>query len=393
MTIPRSYPMQHKTPRAEGSCRTWVDAVNVRLLAVSCFLAVVACFETGCRIDNIDSARRAARIASIGSKPLVKVKRRNPMEAISPIRRLIVGRPNPSPRTLLYLRKNNLLDEYVSEPTAVVNSLRDNCRYEPSMESVHAMAELAQLEADWKARTRQKTEAAEYYMTAVMHAYKFLFDPSLDIQRNAYDPQFREICDIYNHSLENMLRIICTSSNFKPGSRHYLGDQGRGVEFDVVIEGRWLEQEFERFELVNDFEVSGIENNYHTFGLGVPLIAIRKSESASNSEFEKYYPPSLALPMTAFCEVLPSSDPDSSTQRAVLRLFDPLERMAVTTETGRAPLESDLTVPLAYYLNDPLLNTDFFSTIALLNADVASEYFGFYMLHTFSYFYTMCIFL
>ena len=36
----------------------------------------------------------------------------------------------------------------------------------------------------------------------------FLFDHKYDRVRNAYDPKFRGICDLYNRSLENMLRII-----------------------------------------------------------------------------------------------------------------------------------------------------------------------------------------
>ena len=339
-------------------------------------------FQTGCRIKNIDSARRLARVASFGSKPLVEVKRQKRLGTIGPVRRLLIGRPDPSERTLLFLRNRNLSQQYIEDPPSVVSSLQEDCRCDPNMVSVHAIAELAQMEADWKLRIRNPDQAAKYYATAVVHAYQFLFDPKLNLQRNAYDPQFREICDIYNKSLEHLLRLLCQSEDFHSGGRHKVGDGSFGIEFEVVVEGRWQREEFEKFELVSDFETHGIDNKYHTYGLGVPLIAVRKPKTENRSRFEKYYPPSLALPLTAFCEVQESAG-DDSTLKAVLRLYDPLEKTVIKTETRNAPLESDLTVPLAYHLNDPLLNTDVLSTVALLDAEVASDYFGFYMLEPF----------
>ncbi len=367
------------TNPSTGFPRSWTAEIVLIVMVAAAFLS-----GSGCRITSIDSARRAAQIASIGSKPLVKVKRLEPARSLDPISQLIVGRPDPSPRTQLFLRKNNLAEKYEVDPARVVDLIQEECLCKPDMATFHAIAELAKLEADWKLRTRKKTEAAAHYITAVIHAYQFLFDPQLDIQRNAYDPQFREICDIYNRSLESLLRIVCNSTDFQPGARHQLSDQGVDVEFDVVIDGRWKQEEFERFELVNDFQVGGLENKYHTYGLGVPLIAIRKREVANASAFEKYYPPSLALPMTAFCDVLSlDNGDDGSRVRAVITLYDPLEKTVANTKTRNAPLESDLSAPLAYYLNDPLLNTDILATVSLVNAEIANEYYGFYMLEPF----------
>ena len=352
-----------------------------RKITLSCVALVLF---SGCRINSIDSARQIARIASFGTQPIVEVRKRDRIKLVGPVQRFVFGQPEPSERTQLYLRKNNLLEGYKSNPDAIVESLHRDCRCEPNMESVHAIAELAQLQADWSLRTSNEHDAAKLYATAVIHAYQFLFDSKLNLQRNAYDPQFREICDIYNHSLENLLRLVCKSESFKPGLVHRVGDDKFGVEFEVVMDARWKEEEFERFELVNDYEVEGLDNNYHTYGLGVPLIAIRKPETDLGTPFEKYYPPSLSLPLTAFCEVVDFENVhEKSNLRAVLRLYDPLEKTVVKTETRNAPLESDLTVPLAYYLNDPLLKTDVLSTVALLDADIANEFFGFYMLEPF----------
>ena len=348
-------------------------------------LSVAAVSSGGCRINNLQSARRLASVATFASTPIVDVKKRSVNRTVGPVRRYFANRPEPSQRTQLFLRNMNLLDSYQSNPGQTVWDLHLDCRCEPNVESIHAITELAQLEGQWNLLQGNQPDAAKYFATAVVHAYQFLFEPKLNLQRNAYDPRFRQICDIYNSSLENLLRLVCKTETFQPGTVHRVGDEDFGVEFEVVTEGRWKNERFERLELVNDFQVEGLENNYHTYGLGVPLIAIRKpSEEHENSNIEKYYPPSLALPLTAFCEVVEfDAEGDKSNLRATLKLYDPLEKTVVKTETRNAPLESDLTVPLAYYLNDPLLKTDFLSTVALLDANVTEQFFGFYMLEPF----------
>ncbi len=46
-------------------------------------------------------------------------------------------------------------------------------------------------------------------------------------------------------------------------------------------------------------------------------------------------------------------------------------------------MESDITTPLAYFLNDPLLNTEVLPTFSLLNANLVREFRGLYMLEPF----------
>ena len=49
--------------------------------------------------------------------------------------------------------------------------------------------------------------ALEFYGTSLVHAYRYLFDYKDDLPLNAYDPQFRGASDLYNQSLEGMLRL------------------------------------------------------------------------------------------------------------------------------------------------------------------------------------------
>ena len=322
---------------------------------------------------------KVAYVASFNPATPVTVRpRKRPFSL--PTRKYLAKRRPPSERTELFLRKYSLLDQYVSNPPTVIRWLQQLVQQQPGIEEVHALAELAELEAGWLFERGKSSEAANYYSLALIHAYQFLFAPQLDLKRNAYDPQFRNICDIYNRSLESMLRQVCDGELLMPGQTIHFGENANRIEFHVQIEGRWKDQQFERFELVNDFRTTGLQNQYHTYGLGVPLIAIRKQQ-AINSPMEKYYPPELTFPMTAFCHfAAESADVDGQVRHAVLTLYDPLEQTVVRADAQDVPLESDITTPLAFHLRDPVLHTGVLETASLLNAEFAPEIYGMFML-------------
>ena len=289
----------------------------------------------GCRLNDLDDARKIARVVSWGAHSEIRIRRIRRDQSSLPVVKWWNRRAKPSERTRLFLRQYDLWRRYQSEPVAAIEVIQRNCRRHPTMSQVHALAELAKIEADW-AKEQGKTErAAQMYAVSVVQAYRFLFDPDLNLSRNAYDPQFRSICDIYNRSLAGLLRILCLGEGecFQPGQTRQIGNVNLGLEFQVQIEGRWRAEEFDRFELVDDYEMKGIDNSYQTFGLGVPLIAVRKSDSDA-SQYEQYYPPSLSLPMTAFCELLPSREGNGSYQ-AIIRLFDPLEYQSIEQTNDR----------------------------------------------------------
>ena len=103
----------------------------------------------------------------------------------------------------------------------------------------------------------------------------------------------------------------------------------------VVRDGHWPDEDFGRVEFVSDYEIKGLVNQYHTYGLGVPLIVVRKGV-AHNDPADPYYAPGLAFPMTAFLRIEPDIVPAGSDaaapkhHRAVLELYDPTTSMEVT---------------------------------------------------------------
>ena len=102
---------------------------------------VIALNTTGCRVHDIASARRVARIASVATRSPVQVRERSkenhrrfgfvPFTSVS---------PEPSERTQLLLRRYNLVETYESNPREVIHWLRELVQSNPQMNEVHALS-------------------------------------------------------------------------------------------------------------------------------------------------------------------------------------------------------------------------------------------------------------
>ncbi len=350
------------------------------LLMLACAVTIACLAFTGCQVSQEQFIRRAAAISRLGNGSIVEVTPIRRQNLFTPLHKYVVGPDAPSERTIRLLRNYNLEDRLKTDPDQVIEWLQELVLDSPSLEEVHALAEICKLQADWNSASGSTSRAAGLYANAIVHAHQFLFDSKLSVKRNAFDPQFRSICDVYNQSLASILRNLCEEKMLSPGHEISFGGDELGCDMEFQIVGHWKQQNFERFELVNDYEMSGIENQYRTYGLGVPLIAICKTEETGSKE-EKYYPPSLTLPMTAFCEIIESEN--GGRRKAVVKLYDPLEQTHVDHHQISVPLESDLTTPLAYHLNDPLLNSGLLATATLINGELADGIHGMYMLSPF----------
>jgi len=173
----------------------------------------------------------------------------------------------------------------------------------------------------------------------------------------------------------------------KVGSVQTIRTGNQTFEVEVVARGSWKAEDFDHFEFVSDYEVNGLTNHYHTFGLGVPLIAVRKPHDGSDAT-EKYYPPGLSFPVTAFLRVCPSEDVPAegrpNQQRCVLEFYDPLMSSEIVMAGRRVPLETDLSTSLAYMLSQPALKETDIATIGLLSPAASQTLQGLYMLEPYN---------
>ncbi len=289
--------------------------------------------------------------------------------------------PEPSARTLQLLRRYDLLAEFRDDPDVAMVNLQKVVAEEPSADKFHAFAELSFIRGK-QLNGKDEQAALEYFETAVAHAYIYLFDQRFGRIRNPYDPQFRGACDLYNGALEESMRLLVKHNALKPGCTHRVETANNICDVTVVARGSlWHDEDFGEFEFVSDYQVQGLSNAYESFGLGVPLVVKRK-EHEEEAGGEKYFPPGLTFPATAFLRVMPvESNPEDgsmSHHRAVLEFYDPLASTDIMVGNIRVPLESDLSTPLAYFLNSSHLES--VATTGLLRPDLTEELSGLYML-------------
>ncbi len=324
--------------------------------------------------------------------------------------------PKPTPRTVQLLRRYDL-EKKQGDRAALLAELGEINRREPNREHLYALAELAYVGAKRADGAMQQDEALELYGTAVVYSYQYLFDKNYPAPSNEFDPQFRFACDLYNAALEGTLRIAQSQGALRPGATRVIKTANRECEVKIVLESKgWHAEDFDHVEFVSDYEVHGLRNHYHNFGLGVPLIAVRRHHEDADPR-EQYYPPDLSFPVTAFLRIeaeqpaaatprdpdilrttaeaaIAEAGPDAPagpaapatdaiTLHAVLELHDPLEGTNVVAEGKDAPLETDLSTPLAYFLSQPAFDDDVVSTLGLLHPEKAEQLQGLYMLEPF----------
>ncbi len=299
--------------------------------------------------------------------------------------------PQPSERTEQLLRRYDLLDELDGDRSELITRLASLATDESLHEHQYAMAELAYLGAK-RAEGRRRAQAVELYGASLLYAYGYLFDPADGLVCNPYDPQFRGACDLYNQSLEGLLRLVQQEGDLRPGDSRTLQTPNHTCSFDVVLRSTgWHAEDVNKFLFVSDYEVNGLRNHYHTYGLGVPLIALRQAHEDADPA-ERFYPNNLCFPLTAFLRIdddnaeagadsVPGADSDlPRAPHFVLELHDPLDRQTLSVNHHKAPLETDLSTPLAFFLNQPEFQEKDLSTLGLLRPDKLKEVQGLYML-------------
>lgn len=280
------------------------------------------------------------------------------------------GLPEPGPRTRQFLRRYDLTKDLKGDPQRLLDRVQEIIDREPSADKVYALAELSYLGAR-RVEATQPHLAVHLYGSGALQAYKYLFDTRFRDLRNPYDPQFRGACDLYNGALESSLRLVCKQLGLAPGKSYAIHAPAGDWEITCqLMAGAWRPEDFGRFEFVSDYEVRGLNNHYQTYGLGVPLIAVRQDYPDQPPE-ARYYPPGLSYPVTAFLRPVPEHALDGAgpgkQRRGNLELYDPLSTTDIPVAGVQVPLESDLTTPLAYFLSN--LNLEQIATAGLLRPE------------------------
>jgi pimeloyl-ACP methyl ester carboxylesterase len=368
--------MRHRENENSGELR--VQGSRFSIFA----LLMVSVISSGCVSINTELARKTAYLAQLGSGSAVKVRKtpRNPLE--DQLNLFARKGPSPSPRTAQVLRRYGLDELFKTEPDRAYRALRKAADGEPQLESTYAVAETAYILGVRATMKKDADKAITMYGESLAVSYDYLFSPKLAPQRNPYDPEFRGACDLYNGSLEGMLRHMAEEGFLHPGYAGSIELMGRRMELTCNCSGRWDPEDIKEFHFTSDYEVQGLDNSYRSYGLGVPLIAVRRTDTDASSAEEQYYPDGLTFPVTAFFRMNTSRDLGTDQEHLLcnIEFHDPLDQTTIEVAGTRTPLETDISTPLAYYLNDPLVGTNTLATFALLDANFGKSFEGLYML-------------
>ncbi len=251
----------------------------------------------------------------------------------------------------------------------------------PDAELIYALSELSYVEGKKAERAGNFSDALNHFGVALTNSYDYLFSDDLQMTRNEYDPQFRSVCDLYNESLEDTLRLLCEDNRIAPGETYTIRTPEREFVVRTEMRGQWKPDEFDHYEFVSDYEIKTLRNRHTTYGLGVPLIAVRRPPSDQDDK-EKYYPKGLSYSVTALmrCVTPEAGVRTGESKTCVLEFFDPLSANQIQLANKWVPLETDLTTPLAFFLDNPDFRKRNRATEGLLNPNHSQAKRGLYML-------------
>ena len=244
----------------------------------------------------------------------------------------------PSERTEDTLVRYDLKAMFRSDPEAALLRLEKIARQQPDADLVFALAELSWVEGRRLDRWR-RAGAIDRFIDTVAYAYDFLFDPELADPQRAADPRFRQACNLYNGGLERLLRAAQSNGQIMPDGMIRLKTHGKEQVLPVMLtESPWTAADVDQLTIATDYEVSGLPTRNYQYGLGVPLIGVHNTEQPGKEGPERFYPPEMAFPLTAF--LVPNSrlrDPAADIappRECRLELVDPVRNPVVGHARG-----------------------------------------------------------
>jgi len=256
-----------------------------------------------------------------------------------------------SERTTMFLRQRDLTEAWEEEPLATLERLDQDVQKQLDRDMLFALTELCFYQA--KKAPKLSDEAARLYLTCAYYAYTYLFDDKAGHVLSPYNPYSRLACDFYNRSFAGYLL------HFREGGLRYKENmrlpflRGQVTVKKGRFEMKWRPRDFDRIYISYEFEPEGLDNHIKTYGVGVPIIAVRIPEAVEKRKGQDRFLPEVqqTYAATALLRFITPEDKDKSSDRiytAELDLYDPMKTHEIHIGDRVVSLETDFTTPLAY---------------------------------------------
>jgi len=276
-----------------------------------------------------------------------------------------------SSESRLVLHRFDLDKQFASHPAEALKFLHEKACKDDRRDLVFALAELSYLHAYRLERSVKASEprhARDYYLSAAIYSYLYLFGPGRQPPPTRFDDRFRIACDVYNAGLA---KGLCSPERtnavvlLEDGPRQL--PPGRvEVHLDTNAFPFALSR-FETFLSADQFLVRGLSVRDRQSGLGAPLIGVGKRVDQS--------PMTRRLPATIFAR--PNGDLqawNAGQLSLALELYSAFGSNVVQVGDATIPLETDLTVSLAHALNQTFVWSlgmgQFLSSVEQIKTDV-----------------------
>jgi pimeloyl-ACP methyl ester carboxylesterase len=223
-----------------------------------------------------------------------------------------------------------------------------------------------------KFMTRNKSYLT-YYGMATYLSSSYLALSSQRLVEEAFNPQFRQACEIYNYSLEQTLRFTLDSIPFHPDFFYRLDDPNNPTKVQFKLVGfDWTEEDIHELLPAVDFRSDDIGPSSHRKGIGVPLIGLRYRRENSPNLF---YPPICAFPITALSVLPEEYDLEATERRDIIHLVNPWSEETLKVGNLEVPIEADLSTSLNYMLKETGFNSDVWKGFVGKDASLAGSVF------------------
>jgi pimeloyl-ACP methyl ester carboxylesterase len=271
--------------------------------------------------------------------------------AYDQIDRSALGSGEVSSYTTVVLHRYHLERLSAKDPVQCLIELHQRACTDNRRDTLFAFAELSFLLGKKNCRITtdgRKLAPENFFAAAVLYAYFYLLGPGEEAPPDAFDRRFRLACDFYNRGLGY---VIASRENRGPtGDVKWLlpvgsilihsGGSASDINFPLA--------ENETLVSADRFQIHGLSVRNRNAGLGSPILIVRRRDRGAGM--------TKSTAATVFLRVNGSlSGIAKGTLGGNIDIVSAFTRDHVEVDGRRIPLEEDLTLQIAYSLNDPFL--------------------------------------
>jgi pimeloyl-ACP methyl ester carboxylesterase len=244
------------------------------------------------------------------------------------------------------LNRYDLLQKFESDPAAAIADLHEKALHDDRRDILYALAEVSYLYAVQLSNSNRfdyRDRAPDYFLLSALYAYYFLLEERPEPPPTYFDHRARTALDLYSFGLWQGLSTGEEGSLVLEGQTRKFPLGQVAISLDTA-QFPWKMAEFDKFEPADKYEVRGVSVRNRTAGVGVPLIGVRKGSGDSFAGGQ-------AMPVTAFLRVQGNlAALNAGTATAALELYSAQDTSTLSLNNRILPLETDLTIPMAYKL-------------------------------------------